>query len=293
MPEWPSAPSRRTVLNAAVLLVLLAVVVPFVVYAVPQVAGADDSFVVLSGSMEPRISAGDVVVTKAVGPDRIAVGDVITFVRSEGSAPVTHRVVGVDRSGPEPVFATKGDANQDADQSSVAPADVIGVVVLTLPYIGYVVQFVNTTAGFVALLVVPLALLVVTEAWAFLRGRRDDDAANDPLAPEATAAGAETVSEPAGPTATEQAPAGGLVITTADLRLTGAVLAVTAAYALYVATRLVEPLTVAVAAGLVVALLLVAVLQVAVRLGSDDAVEQSPTERRPATDGGDDAEVDE
>jgi len=53
------------------LILLIALVLPFVAYAVPQVAGAEHSFVVLSGSMEPSISPGDVVLVAGVQPDAV------------------------------------------------------------------------------------------------------------------------------------------------------------------------------------------------------------------------------
>ena len=78
------------------LLLLLALLAPFVIYAVPGVIGADQSYVVLTGSMEPALSPGDAVVVDAVDAGAIAVGDVITFERSAANdIPTTHRVVEV------------------------------------------------------------------------------------------------------------------------------------------------------------------------------------------------------
>ena len=54
--------TRGGVLRAVALVLVVALVVPFVVFAVPQVVGGDASFVVISGSMEPAISVGDAVV---------------------------------------------------------------------------------------------------------------------------------------------------------------------------------------------------------------------------------------
>ncbi|MCW8171877.1 signal peptidase I [Natrialba swarupiae] len=76
------------------MLVLIAIVVPFVIYAVPGVIGAEYSFVVLTGSMAPAIDPGDVVIVGETEPTTIESGDVITFVRDGADTPVTHRVVG-------------------------------------------------------------------------------------------------------------------------------------------------------------------------------------------------------
>ena len=165
----------RTLANVVGALLLIAVVLPFAIYAVPGLIGADESFVVLTGSMEPEISPGDVVIVGGADPATIAEGDVITFTRPGSETPVTHRVVGVD-SGESIAFETRGDANDAADAAAVPAANVIGVVVLTIPAIGYVIQATNTPIGFALLVAVPLALLVISELWSlFVAARRGGD----------------------------------------------------------------------------------------------------------------------
>ncbi|MFB6135688.1 MAG: signal peptidase I [Halobacteriaceae archaeon] len=171
-------PDTRTLLDAAGLLVLLAVVVPFVVFAVPQAAGADHSYVVLSGSMSPAIHAGDVVLVTDVPPSQIQERDVITFEppsghQMEGVDRVTHRVVDVvDRDG-ERYFRTKGDANEEPDRALVPPDNVVGVVTFVVPYVGYAVNFAHSGAGWLALVVVPGALLVLNEVWTLYRAAKE------------------------------------------------------------------------------------------------------------------------
>jgi signal peptidase len=173
-PEEPGpATSGRARRIAAVLgfVLLVALVVPFVVFAVPQTVGADHGFVVLSGSMEPAISPGDVVIV-ASGP--VAVGDVITY-RTGNEVPTTHRIVEeVDGA-----YRTKGDANENADAGLVDPSQILGSVVVVIPLIGYVILWANTTVGFALLVVVPLVLLGTMEAYRFLRAPKEEhDATN-------------------------------------------------------------------------------------------------------------------
>lgn len=171
--RWSGRPSRSTVLFALKLAVVLLVVGPFVVHAVPQVVGATASYVVKSDSMAPAIDAGDIVVVDAVDPASIREGDVITFQGRAGvEAPTTHRVVEVSQSEGRLVFETKGDANEEPDQEPVPSARVVGEVVFVFPYLGYVVQFTNTIYGFVALVVVPLGLLILTEIWTLIKSTR-------------------------------------------------------------------------------------------------------------------------
>ncbi len=161
-------PSARSVAATFGLIVLVAALVPFVIFAVPQVVGADHGFVILSGSMEPTVSPGDVVIVDASAA--VAVGDIITF--DDGNdIPTTHRVIGFEGG----QYVTQGDANQNPDAQRVAPGDVLGQVSLTIPYIGYVILWVNTPTGYVSLVVAPLVLLAANELFAWARTRNDTD----------------------------------------------------------------------------------------------------------------------
>jgi signal peptidase len=241
-------PDARRILNWAGLIALLLVVVPFVVYAVPGLVGAEGSFVVLSGSMEPSISTGDVVVVGDASPNSIEERDVITYRRSGADTPTTHRVVEITEQGGEPAFVTKGDANDQPDPSPVPASRLIGVVVFTIPYIGYVVEFVNTTMGFVALVVVPFLLLLVTEVLSMFGGGTADDAdaadaTDDGAVPGSKAADATAEKTPLEADADE----GTIALTPADLRLSSGLLAGTTVYAGWIVYNLQEPWSFAVA----------------------------------------------
>jgi signal peptidase len=151
-----------------VTVVLVAAISPFAVFAVPQVIGADEGYVVLSGSMEPVLSPGDVVIVDSSGP--VQNGDVITYRSPGDSVPTTHRVVGeVDGR-----YETKGDANEEADTGTVAPEAIIGKVVLTIPLIGHIILWANTPVGYVLLVISPLVLLGVSELLAWARQEPDE-----------------------------------------------------------------------------------------------------------------------
>lgn len=147
-----------------VIVAFLAVAVPVVVAAVPQLAGADHSYVVLSSSMEPSIQAGGLVLVSSVDPGTIGTGDVITFQPPDGTTqPTTHRVVDVVESGDGLAFRTKGDANAQADDEPVPADGVIGVVTADVPYVGRIVNFANSTAGVLVLVVLPALVLIAAE----------------------------------------------------------------------------------------------------------------------------------
>ncbi|MGQ4555647.1 signal peptidase I [Halobellus sp. GM3] len=163
----------RTAANIVGVLLLIGVVAPFVVYGAPQVVGADHGFVVLSGSMEPEMSPGDAVIVRDASPDSITRGDVITF-GTDGETPTTHRVIEVVERDGSAAYVTKGDANEDPDAGTVPHERVIGEVILVIPVIGYVVQFVNTPVGFAAVVVVPMGLFVISELWSLVRSVEGD-----------------------------------------------------------------------------------------------------------------------
>lgn len=157
------------VLRVVGVLLLLAVLAPFVVQAVPQTVGADQSYTVLSGSMEPSISPGDVVVVEDVDASTLERGDVITFRREGETKPTTHRIVERRETETGPAFVTKGDANDARDGPTVVPENVVGEVQFVIPLVGYVVRFAGTRLGFATLVGAPIALLVVSEVWKVVR----------------------------------------------------------------------------------------------------------------------------
>lgn len=85
---------------------------------------------VLTGSMEPLIKPGDVVIMKRVDPEEIAIGDIIQF--HETSYDIVHRVIDIKDS----QFQTKGDNNNTADSGLVNPGFVRGRYMFHVPSIG-------------------------------------------------------------------------------------------------------------------------------------------------------------
>ena len=97
--------------------------------------------VILTNSMQPTINPGDLVVTKPVNPDELHVGDIILYEVHLGNATyrITHRIVAIktDANG-RYYFVTKGDNRKYTDPWRVYPEQVIGKVILVIPYVGRV-----------------------------------------------------------------------------------------------------------------------------------------------------------
>jgi signal peptidase I len=90
--------------------------------------------VILSGSMEPRIHVGDVVVTRTVPVAKLAEGQVVTVTDPDHAGKTrTHRLLSREANGK---LVLKGDANREADSSRVSVDNVLGVGVIRVPYVG-------------------------------------------------------------------------------------------------------------------------------------------------------------
>ncbi|WP_181784056.1 signal peptidase I [Pseudonocardia pini] len=168
----PTAPATRVrhparrVLGAVVGVVVLAAVALAALVAVVPLAVGGTSLTVLTGSMEPTLPVGSVVVLKPIDAAQVKPGDVLNFTDREAASGrtrvVTHRVVEVL---PGPGFVTRGDANPANDPEPVAAQDVHGVLWYDVPYVGTIRERLTTPAGLailggVVLLGVALALLV-------------------------------------------------------------------------------------------------------------------------------------
>lgn len=129
----------------------------------PQLAGADQSYVVLSDSMSPAIEAGAVVLVNDISADRIKTGDIITYVdgrNDDKTVRITHRVIDVEVQDSQLFFRTKGDANEQPDPKLISASKVVGIVQFHLPLFGFVVTFAKSKAGIALLIVLPSLSLI-------------------------------------------------------------------------------------------------------------------------------------
>ena len=116
-------------------------------------------YTVISGSMEPEYSVGDLLYVKEVNPNNIKVGDPITFILNEDLVVATHRVVEIDAKNQR--FYTKGDANEIADSEPVHFNNVIGVPEFSIPKLGYVSNFVQNPPGMYITIGVGIVLILL------------------------------------------------------------------------------------------------------------------------------------
>ena len=114
------------------------------------------------------------------------VGDVVTYeggFRDEKGrpVPVTHRIVEKKVVGSSTTYVTKGDANDDPDNQTVRERQIIGKVLFDVPYMGYVVASARQPYGFLAIIIIPAAIIIYDQAvvvWKEvkkLRAKREKD----------------------------------------------------------------------------------------------------------------------
>lgn len=138
----------------------LVVIASSTTFSVLKIPAGLKMLVVQSGSMEPIIKTGSVVLTKK--QDTYSIGDIITFVQG-GKDSTTHRVVKTEVVSGKELFHTKGDANQAEDREAISTENVLGKTIFAIPYLGYAVAFTKTQKGFVFLIVVPATIIIFSE----------------------------------------------------------------------------------------------------------------------------------
>jgi len=133
-----------------------------------------DTRSVLTGSMEPAIPTGSIVFI--IPKDNYGEGDIITFHRKESQLeiPITHRIMGAEMVDGQFIYVTQGDGNEYADTAAVYQDEILGKVVLHVPYLGKLLDIAKTPFGFAALIVIPAILVIFDESRKIIRIVREE-----------------------------------------------------------------------------------------------------------------------
>ena len=138
----------KKIWNTVTTIVVVLVVILALLLVGTRLLGIQ-TFVVLSGSMEPHYHVGSVIYVKDVPPDSLQVGDDISFLLNQKTV-ATHRIVEILPDSDDPAvfyFRTKGTNNDVVDANLVHSKNVLGKVVGTIPLLGYVSDFVQHPPG--------------------------------------------------------------------------------------------------------------------------------------------------
>lgn len=153
--------------------ILVIAVVLFAVFLMGSRLLGHQVYAVLSGSMEPAYSPGDLLYVQKVDVRDIKVGDPITFVLNEDLVVATHRVISIDAG--KQHFYTKGDANKTEDAAPVHFNNVLGVPQFAIPKLGYVSNFIQNPPG-IYITIAACAVLIILVFLPDMLGKKEDEA---------------------------------------------------------------------------------------------------------------------
>ncbi len=134
-------------------------------------------YVIVSPSMEPELSVGDVILSKKYKGQSIETGDIITFLGREGSLEgkvVTHQVIEVEEINGELSITTKGLANNIEDPS-ITQKDVLSVMKYKTVVFGFMYRLMSSTPGFIFLILLPLLILIASEIFRLAKILHSDE----------------------------------------------------------------------------------------------------------------------
>lgn len=128
---------------------------------VPSIGGTFP-LIVLTDSMYPDIKSGDLIICNTAEAEDVKVNDVISFFdpAGNGTSVVTHRVIEIVEEDGEILFRTRGDNNNTEDKELVPAENLVGVYKMRIAGAGHIAMFMQSTAGLIVCVVLPIILLV-------------------------------------------------------------------------------------------------------------------------------------
>jgi len=137
--------TAKKICNIVSTCVLILVVIMVILLVGVRLFGLTP-YTVLTGSMEPEYHVGSIIYLSKVTPENMKVGDPVTY--DTHGITVTHRIIEV-KNDPEYgiLYRTQGDANNTADGGYISPSQIRGKPVFTIPFLGYVANFVQNPPG--------------------------------------------------------------------------------------------------------------------------------------------------
>ena len=113
-------------------------------HRVPSIFGYS-SLIVATGSMNgSEVNEGDLIIIRDTGDYKI--GEIVTFFQDGDEIPTTHRIINIDEDGK---WVTRGDANNSKDKRSITSDEIIGEVVLVIPYVGTFIDWAVEGGGLI------------------------------------------------------------------------------------------------------------------------------------------------
>lgn len=185
MPGQETEPKKRDVKKTInivvnvllVVAIILAAVCTYVSFVstsgngVPSILGVRP-FTVQTDSMYPTLKPGDLIIDVAVKDYReLRVGDIITYwTIIEGNRVLnTHKIAGIYDGGDYLIFETMGEKVNQTDVLTVHESEIVGVYKFRIPGVGKVLDYLQTSTGFMIVIVLPVLLFFIFHLVQFFR----------------------------------------------------------------------------------------------------------------------------
>lgn len=110
------------------------------------------TYVIVSGSMQPELNIGDMVVVKEVSDMDLNVGDIISY--RNGQSIITHRIHQVNYVDGKKQYITKGDYNNIQDSIVITIDSIEGKVINNLKGVGYISLFLQSKYSIIIITIV-------------------------------------------------------------------------------------------------------------------------------------------
>ena len=139
---------KKRIRKHIVTVMIYIIVIPMLIYNISLIVQAVvnpnktpsffgiKTYVVVSGSMEPQIKIGDIVIAKSVNSEELKEGDIICF--RQGQSVITHRISKIMKTNNGIEYKTKGDNNNTEDNGIITDKVIEGKVINQISYLGNV-----------------------------------------------------------------------------------------------------------------------------------------------------------
>ena len=179
--EAPAKKGRKivnTVINVLlVIAIIIAAICTYISFVsasgngVPSILGVE-FFSIQTDSMSPTLLPGDLAIGKVIkDKSTLRPNDIITYWTVINGERVlnTHRIEAIYDGGTYLIFETKGDNNPSADPLNVHESEIVGQYMTKIGGVGKVFDYLQTSTGFLVVIVIPVFLFFIFHLVQFFR----------------------------------------------------------------------------------------------------------------------------
>lgn len=118
-------------------------------------------FIVLSSSMEPEISSGDIAVVKEIEANNLKVNDIIAIKQDE--IVIVNRIIDIVSEKGETRYITKSDNNDKAYEKNIVTEQIEGIYDFKINRLGNFAVWIQTPLGMIVSISIPLLILIILQ----------------------------------------------------------------------------------------------------------------------------------